>query len=292
MLLKSIKQYLIKESSLYSRSLNNLDQVKVDAIKRLLRWGNLEDELDSETLDEFNIEANDETVKINSDSYRDFILSFKYDEWERLKLPKNIFLDFKGTFEINPGYKYGNNKNFNVLEGYTFESLRDKELTIKIFISDEGDSIIKNCSFKSEVGEVHYESRYIMDPNDPRQVIIYKMEGSGNLVSYKDSIEILQKRLYNSTNTFEFKKLDIGNISIGIDTNDLPDTQFLKNDYKNKIEELKKDNFIFNVKTQNFIKKSIRKDLNLPIGMVKKLDYTSHYRRSGMGIAWSDVTSK
>lgn len=292
MLLKSLKNKLVSESSLYSRSLNNLDQVKVDTIKRLLRWGNSEDELDSETLDEFDIEANDETVKINCDSYRDFILSFKYDEWERLKLPKNIFLDFKGTFEINPGYKYGNNKKFNILEGYTFESLRDKELIIKIFISDEGDSIIKNCVFKSEVGEIYYESQYIMNPNDPRQVIIYKMEGSGKLVSYKDSIEILQKRLYNSTNTFEFKKLDIGNISIGIDTNDLPDVQFLKKDYMDKIEELKNDNFIFNVKTQNFIKKSIRKDLNLPIGMIKKLDYTSQYRRGGMGIAWSDVTSK
>ena len=234
MLLNSLKNKLVLESSLYSRSLNNLDQVKVDAIKRLLRWGNSEDELDSETLEEFTIEANDENVKISSESYRDFILSFKYDEWERLKLPKNIVLDFKGVFEINPGYKYGNNKNFNVLEGYTFESLR--ETKIKIYISDEGDSIIKNCIFKSEVGEVHYESQYIMDPNDPRQVIIYKMEGSGKLVSYKDSIETLQKRLYNSTNTFEFKKLDIGNISIGIDTNDLPDVQFLKKDYKDKME--------------------------------------------------------
>lgn len=280
----SLKEALISK---VNNPTSGLDKVILKSLKSTLRYYMDDSPLDDFHMDMLKFEITSDYIKIYSQDRRHVVFSIQHDLYEKYKLPKHIIVDINGVFVINPGYVHGNSKNFKVLDGYTYELGGNTELRIAV---SEGDSIIKNCSFIGSECELIYKPKEVNDTNDSRQTILYKLDGTGNILPYKDNLEKLKYCLFNNSNTYKFDKLDLGNISVGINLHDIPSTG-LNKDYNS--ETIKDDKFIFTTKTQNQIKKQTRKDLNLPTGEVRKLDYGTKYAnmRGKFGLAWSDVTS-
>ncbi len=285
----SLKERLLQEAliSKVNNPTSGLDKVILKSLKSTLRYYMDDSPLDDFHMEMLNFEITSDYVKIYSQDKRHIVFSIQHDLYEKYKLPKRIIVDINGVFVITPGYEYGNSKNFKTLDGYTYELGNNTELRIAV---SEGDSIIKNCNFIGSECSLIYKPKEVHDQNDSRQNILYKLDGSGNILPYKDNLEKLKSCLFNNSNTYKFDKLDLGNISVGINLHDIPSTG-LNKDYNS--ETIKDDKFIFTTKTQNQIKKQTRKDLNLPTGEVRKLDYGTKYAnmRGKFGLAWSDVTS-
>ena len=282
----SLKEALINK---VNNPTAGLDKAILHSFKGTLRYYMDDSPLDDFHMDMLKFEITSDYVKIYSTDKRSIVFSIQHDLYEKYKLPKHIIVDINGVFVINPGYIHGNSKNFKVLDGYTYELGANTELRIAV---SEGDSIIKNCSFIGSECELIYKPKEVNDANDSRQYILYKLDGTGAILPYKDNIAKFNQCLFNNSNTYKFKKLNLGNISVGIDLNDIPVPPSLIKEYD--ANSILDDKFIFTVKTQNQIKKQTRKDLFLPTGEVKKLDIGTKYAnmRGKFGLAWSDITNK
>lgn len=281
----SLKEALINK---VNNPTAGLDRAILHSFKSTLRYYMDNNPLDDFHMDMLKFEITSDYVKIYSQDKRHIVFSIQHDLYEKYKLPKHIIVDINGVFVITPGYEHGNSKNFKTLEGYTYELGANTELRIAV---SEGDSVIKNCNFIGSECSLIYKPKQVIDPNDSRQNILYKLDGSGNISPYKDNLEALKTCLFNNSNTYKFDKFDLGNISVGINLHDIPSTGLIK-DYNS--DTIKDDKFIFTTKMQNQIKKQTRKDLNLPTGEVRKLDYGTKYAnmRGKFGLAWSDITNK